>query len=125
MKILVTGAKGFIGKNLIAELKTTTNHEIFEYDQDTEYSLLQRYCQEANFVFHLAGVNRPKEQAEFMSGNFGFTSELLELLKQYQNNCPVMISSSIQAALDNPYGQSKKAGEELLFSYSEETGANV
>ena len=125
MKILVTGAKGFIGKNLIAELKTTTNHEIFEYDQDTEYSLLQRYCQEANFVFHLAGVNRPKEQAEFMSGNFGFTSELLELLKQYQNNCPVMISSSIQAALDNPYGQSKKAGEELLFSYSEETGATV
>ena len=125
MKILVTGAKGFIGKNLIAELKTTTNHEIFEYDQDTEYSLLQRYCQEANFVFHLAGVNRPKEQAEFMSGNFGFTSELLELLKQYQNNCPVMISSSIQAALDNPYGQSKKAGEELLFSYSEETGAKV
>ena len=125
MKILVTGAKGFIGKNLIAELKTTTNHEIFEYDQDTEYSLLKRYCQEANFVFHLAGVNRPKEQAEFMSGNFGFTSELLELLKQYQNNCPVMISSSIQAALDNPYGQSKKAGEELLFSYSEETGANV
>lgn len=125
MKILVTGAKGFIGKNLIAELKTQTNHEIFEYDQETEYSLLQQYCQEANFVFHLAGVNRPKEQAEFMSGNFGFTSELLDLLKQYQNNCPVMISSSIQAALDNPYGQSKKAGEELLFSYSEETGANV
>lgn len=125
MKILVTGAKGFIGKNLIAELKTTTNHEIFEYDQDTEYSLLQWYCQEANFVFHLAGVNRPKEQAEFMLGNFGFTSELLDLLKQYQNNCPVMISSSIQAALDNPYGQSKKAGEDLLFSYSEETGANV
>ena len=125
MKILVTGAKGFIGKNLIAELKTQTNHEIFEYDQETEYSLLQQYCQDANFVFHLAGVNRPKEQAEFMSGNFGFTSELLDLLKQYQNNCPVMISSSIQAALDNPYGQSKKAGEELLFSYSEETGANV
>ena len=125
MKILVTGAKGFIGKNLIAELKTQTNHEIFEYDQDTEYSLLQQYCQDANFVFHLAGVNRPKEQAEFMSGNFGFTSELLDLLKQYQNNCPVMISSSIQAALDNPYGQSKKAGEELLFCYSEETGAKV
>ena len=125
MKILVTGAKGFIGKNLIAELKTTTNHEIFEYDQDTEYSLLQRYCQEANFVFHLAGVNRPKEQSEFMAGNFGFTSELLDLLKQYQNNCPVMISSSIQAALDNPDGQSKKAGDELLFSYSEETGATV
>lgn len=125
MKILVTGAKGFIGKNLIAELKTTTNHEIFEYDQDTDYSLLQQYCQDANFVFHLAGVNRPKEQSEFMSGNFGFTSKLLNLLKQYQNNCPVMISSSIQAALDNPYGQSKKAGEELLFSYSEETGANV
>lgn len=125
MKILVTGAKGFIGKNLIAELKTTTNHEIFEYDQDTEDSLLQQYCQDANFVFHLAGVNRPKEQAEFMSGNFGFTSELLDLLKQHQNNCPVMISSSVQAALDNPYGQSKKAGEELLFSYSEETGANI
>lgn len=125
MKILVTGAKGFIGKNLIAELKTQTDHEIFEYDQDTEYSLLQQYCQDSNFVYHLAGVNRPKEQAEFMAGNFGFTSELLDLLKHYQNNCPVMISSSIQAALDNPYGQSKKAGEELLFSYREETGAKV
>ena len=125
MKILVTGAKGFIGKNLIAELKNRKYDDIFEFDRDTEPSLLDDYCKESDFVFHLAGVNRPKEQTEFMEGNFGFTSELLESLKKYNNTCPVMISSSIQAELNNPYGESKKAGEDLLFNYSEETGAKV
>jgi UDP-2-acetamido-2,6-beta-L-arabino-hexul-4-ose reductase len=125
MKILVTGAKGFIGKNLIAELKNQNYEDIFEYDIDTDPSLLDRYCKEADFLFHLAGVNRPKEQEEFMKGNFGFTSTLLDSLKKHNNTCPVMISSSIQAELENPYGQSKKAGEDLLFDYSKETGAKV
>ena len=125
MKILVTGAKGFIGKNLIAELRNRKYEDIFEYDRDTDSSLLDEYCKEADFVFHLAGVNRPKEQSEFMEGNFGFTSNLLDSLKKYNNTCPVMISSSIQAELDNPYGESKKAGENLLFSYGKETGAKV
>lgn len=125
MKILVTGAKGFIGKNLIAELKNRKYTEIFEYDTDTDPSLLDNHCKEADFVFHLAGVNRPKEQSEFMEGNFGFTSTLLDTLKKHNNKCPVMISSSIQAELDNPYGKSKKAGEDLVFNYSKETGAKV
>ncbi|MBP8782178.1 MAG: capsular polysaccharide biosynthesis protein CapF [Paludibacteraceae bacterium] len=124
MKILVTGAKGFIGKNLIAELKNKYK-DIFEYDVDTDPALLDKYCEEAEFVFHLAGVNRPKDQAEYMEGNYGFTSKLLDTLKKYKNTCPVMISSSIQAALDNPYGKSKKAGEDLLFEYGKETGAKV
>lgn len=125
MKILVTGAKGFIGKNLIAELRNRKYDNIFEYDRDTDHSLLDEYCKEASFVFHLAGVNRPKEKSEFMEGNFGFTSDMLDSLKKYKNTCPVMISSSIQADLDNPYGQSKKAGEDLLFDYSRETGTKV
>jgi UDP-2-acetamido-2,6-beta-L-arabino-hexul-4-ose reductase len=125
MKILVTGAKGFIGKNLVVELKNRKYTDIFEYDKETDPSLLEEYCKKADFVFHLAGVNRPKDQSEFMEGNFGFTSALLNALKKYKNNCPVMISSSIQAELDNPYGKSKKAGEELLFEYSKETGAKV
>ena len=125
MKILVTGAKGFIGKNLIAELKNRKYDDIFEYDRDTDPSLLDEYCKEADFVFHLAGVNRPKEQAEFMEGNFEFTSDLLGSLKKHKNTCPVMISSSIQAELDNPYGESKKAGEDLLFAYGKETGSKV
>lgn len=125
MKILVTGAKGFIGKNLIAELKNRKYDDIFEFDRGTDLNLLDDYCKDADFVFHLAGVNRPKEQTEFMEGNFGFTSELLTALKKHNNTCPIMISSSIQAELDNPYGESKKAGEDLLFSYNEETGANV
>lgn len=125
MKILVTGAKGFIGKNLVAELKSRKTYEIFEYDIDSDPSLLDNYCKETDFVFHLAGVNRPKDQSEFMEGNFGFTSTLLDLLKKHQNTCPIMLSSSIQAELDNPYGISKKEGEELLFSYGKETGAKV
>jgi len=136
MNILVTGAKGFVGKNLCAELKNIRDgkdksfvglkiSEIYEYDIDTNSALLDDYCQKVNFVFNLAGVNRPKQKSEFMSGNFGFTSTLLDMLKKHHNTCPVMISSSTQAVLDNPYGQSKKAGEELMFQYSKETGAKV
>ncbi len=125
MKILVTGAKGFIGKNLIAELKNRKYPDIFEYDIDTDASLLDDYCQEAEFVFHLAGVNRPKEETEFMEGNFGFTSTLLESLKRHKNACPVMLASSTQAELNNPYGKSKKAGEDLLFAYGSRVGAKA
>ncbi|MGI6431510.1 MAG: NAD-dependent epimerase/dehydratase family protein [Synergistaceae bacterium] len=125
MKILVTGAKGFIGKNLIFELRNRGYGDIYEYDIDTKEELLDEYTRECGFVFHLAGVNRPKETEEFMQGNFGFTSLLLDKLKEHQNRCPVMLSSSIQAMLDNPYGISKKAGEDLLFEYGKETGAEV
>ena len=125
MRILITGAKGFIGQNLIAELKNRNYRDILEYDLDTDHVLLGEYCKAADFVFHLAGVNRPEKQSEFMDGNFGFTSTLLESLKEHKNNCPVMLSSSIQAELDNPYGRSKKAGEDLLFRYSRETGAKT
>lgn len=136
MKILITGSKGFVGKNLVAQLKNIQSGKakcypidsdisIFEYDVDTDPLLLDTYCKEADFVFNLAGVNRPKDQAEFMEGNFGFASTLLDTLKKHNNSCPVMISSSTQAALDNPYGVSKRAGEQLLFDYSKETGAKV
>lgn len=125
MKLLVTGAKGFIGKTLVYELKNRNYNNIFEYDKETDPALLDEYCEKADFVFHLAGVNRPKDQSEFMEGNFRFTLILLETLKKYNNTCPVMISSSIQAGLDNPYGESKKAGEDLLFDYNKETGAKV
>ncbi|MCA0150375.1 capsular polysaccharide biosynthesis protein CapF [Rossellomorea vietnamensis] len=125
MKILVTGSEGFIGKNLMAELRNRKYDCIYEYCRETDSTLLDDYCKEADFVFHLAGVNRPKDQSEFMDGNYGFTSELLEMLKKHENNCPVMISSSIQAELDNPYGISKKAGEDLLLNYSNETGAKT
>ena len=125
MKILVTGAKGFVGKNLVAELKNRGYNDIFEYDKDTDASLLDKYTKECDFIFHLAGVNRPKDEKEFMEGNFGFTSKLLNLLKKYNNTSPILLTSSIQAERDNPYGRSKKAGEELLFSYSKETGAKV
>ena len=125
MNILVTGAKGFVGKNLIAQLKNEGYENIFTYDIDTPEYLLEEYCYKADFIFHLAGVNRPKNEEDFMTGNFGFTSKLLELLKEYNNTCPIMISSSIQAALDNPYGRSKKAGEDLLLAYQEETGSQV
>ena len=136
MNILVTGARGFVGQNLIAALKNIQDGKdkttgvtrelcLMPYDLDTDPKLLDEYCSKADFVFNLAGVNRPKDPAEFMSGNFGFSSTLLETLKKHHNTCPVLLSSSIQAMLDNPYGQSKKAGEELFFTYGRETGAKV
>ena len=140
MKILITGAKGFVGRNLVENLKNIKYgknrtrdlkiDEIFEYDIDTDPNLLDGFCKEADFVFNLAGVNRPKDQSEFMEGNFGFASTLLETLKKYKNNCPIMLSSSIQATLigrygESDYGKSKLAGEELFFNYSKETGAKV
>ncbi len=136
MKILITGAKGFVGKNLCAELTNIAQGkdrsfgafealEIFEYDIDTPSENLEAWCAECDFVFHLAGVNRPKDPEEFMQGNFGFTSRLLELLQMHKNSCPVVLSSSTQAALDNPYGQSKRAGEDLLRDYGERTGAKI
>ena len=125
MKILVTGAKGFVGKNLTAELKNRGYTDLFEYDVDTPPEMLESYCKEAEFVFNLAGINRPKDPSEFMNGNFKFAERLFGLLKHYGNKCPVMISSSIQAELDNPYGQSKRAGENLAFAYAAETDANV
>lgn len=136
MNILVTGAKGFVGRNLCEALKNIRDGKdhthpglqidnILEFDIDTDASLLDDYCQKANFVFNLAGVNRPKDTAEFMQGNCGFASLLLNALKQHNNHCPVMISSSIQAVLDNPYGESKRAGEQLMREYSRETGCKV
>lgn len=125
MKILITGSQGFVGKNLIAELGNRGYEDIFEYTKDTEKLLLEEYTKECEFVFHLAGVNRPKEEKEFMEGNFGFTSELLELLKKNNNKAPVLITSSIQAERDNPYGKSKKAGEDLLFEYSKDIKTEV
>lgn len=125
MKVLVTGAKGFIGKNLVLDLKNHGYHEILEFDKGADYSVLDEFCSQADFVFHLAGVNRPKESREFMEGNFGFTNDLLNLLKKHNNKAPIMLSSSIQAILDNDYGASKKAGENLLFDYAKETGAPV
>ena len=141
MNILVTGAKGFVGKNLVANLRNIAQgknrtrpnlhiEEIFEYDLDTDPALLEEYCARADFVFHLAGVNRPQNNEEFMEGNFGFSSTLLETLKQAGNQCPVVLSSSIQATLigrygKSDYGRSKLAGEELFFAYGEETGAPV
>lgn len=125
MKILVTGANGFVGKNLIAELNNRGYKDIYKFDIDTDKSLLNEYARACEFVFHLAGVNRPKDEKEFMEGNFGFTSELLELLKKYNNKAPILITSSIQAERDNPYGNSKRAGEELLFNYSKETGVKA
>lgn len=142
MKILVTGAKGFVGRNLCAQLKNIRDGKakwynlpepieaIYEYDIDSTPEELDRWCQDCTFVFNLAGVNRPQDPKEFMEGNFGFATVLLNTLKKYHNTCPVMISSSIQATLagrfgTSEYGKSKKAGEELMFQYSEETGARV
>ena len=136
MNILVTGARGFVGRNLCAQLRNIRDGkarqygdlsvgEIWEYDVDNTAEELDAWCRGADFVFNLAGVNRPQDPAEFMKGNFGFASELLGALKRHGNTCPVMISSSTQAALDNAYGESKRAGEELVFSYSRETGAKV
>ncbi len=141
MRILVTGAKGFVGKNLVENLKNIRDgknrtrpdlhiEEIYEYDIDGTPEELDGYCARADFVFNLAGVNRPKDPAEFRAGNFGFASQLLDLLKKHHNTCPVMLSSSIQATLagrfgTSEYGLSKRAGEELFFAYGEETGARV
>ena len=141
MNILVTGAKGFVGKNLCVALKNIKDGkdrtrpalhigEIFEYDLDTSPDLLDEYCKKVDFVFHLAGVNRPKEQNEFMSGNYGFSAVLLYTLKKVHNACPVMLSSSVQATLigrygESDYGKSKLAGENLFFDYAAETGAKV
>ena len=140
MKILVTGARGFVGRNLCAQLKNirdgkarnygVTVTEVYEYDLDSTPEELDRWCAEADFVFNLAGVNRPKDIAEFMEGNFGFASTLLDTLKAHGNTCPVMLSSSQQASLagrfgNSEYGRSKKAGEELFLRYGEDTGAKV
>lgn len=125
MKILVTGAKGFVGKNLTLELKNRGYDELFLYDIDSNEDELQKYTRECDFVFHLAGVNRPKDEKEFMEGNFGFTSTLLDNLKKNNNKAPILISSSIQASLSNPYGESKKAGEDLIFSYGKENNVSV
>lgn len=140
MKILVTGAHGFVGKNLCAQLNNIkdgkarnyaiTVSEVMEYDLDTDPVLLDGFCAQADFVFNLAGVNRPKDQSEFLQGNFGFASTLLDTLKKHGNTCPVMLSSSIQATLigrygASDYGKSKLAGEELFFDYARETGAKV
>lgn len=141
MKILVTGAKGFVGKNLCAQLNNIKEgkakcygdlvvDEVFEYDIDSTSEQLEYYCQQADFVFNLAGVNRPRNQEEFMKGNFGFASILLDTLKKYENKATVMLSSSAQASLtgrfgNSEYGRSKKAGEELFWEYSKETGAKV
>ncbi|MBR5853792.1 MAG: NAD-dependent epimerase/dehydratase family protein [Alistipes sp.] len=141
MNILVTGAKGFVGKNLCALLRTIADGknrtygniaitEIFEYDIDSKPEELEEYCQKADFVFNLAGVNRPQTTEEFMQGNFGFASTLLDTLKRHNNTCPVMLSSSIQATLigrygEGEYGKSKRAGEELFFDYGRETGVKV
>jgi UDP-2-acetamido-2,6-beta-L-arabino-hexul-4-ose reductase len=125
MKILVTGAKGFVGKNLIAELRNRKYEDIFEVDINTNIELLDKYTRECEFVFHLAGVNRPKDEKEFMEGNYEFTTVLLNKLKKYGNKAPVISTSSMQAEFDNPYGKSKKAGEEVLFLYKEETGSKA
>lgn len=142
MKILVTGAKGFVGKNLCSQLKNIKDAKakwynlpepidaVYEYDIDSSLDDLDAWCRDCDFVFNLAGVNRPQDPKEFMEGNFGFATVLLDTLKKYNNNCPVMISSSIQATLagrfgTSEYGKSKKAGEELMFKYGEETGAKV
>lgn len=125
MKVLVTGAKGFIGKNLVSELERREDVTVLPFDIDTPMELLEEYCRECDFVYNLAGVNRPEHVEEFMEGNFGFATTLVETLKKQRNNCPVMNSSSIQAALENPYGRSKKAGEDMMFAYGRETGAPV
>lgn len=130
MKILVTGANGFVAKNLLATVRHLPNMEIWSYEKESTQKELEKYCKEADFVFHLAGVNRPKDPEEFMRGNFGFTSILLDTLKRYENKCPVILSSSVQAALTgrfvgSKYGESKLAGENLLIKYGQETGAKV
>ena len=125
MKVLITGANGFVGKNLQSHLSLNDDVEVLCYDKDSTLEELNEYTKECDFVFHLAGVNRPKDNSEFMEGNFGFTNTLLDKLRENNNKCPIMISSSIQAELDNDYGKSKKAGEDLIFNYGKENNVNV
>ena len=125
MKVLITGANGLVGKNLRSELTLHEDVEVFCYDMDSTPEDLDKYTKECDFVFHLAGVNRPQDPKEFMEGNFGFTSTLLDKLKEHKNKAPIMISSSIQAELDNDYGKSKKAGEDLLFKYGKDNKVKV
>ena len=125
MKILITGASGFIGKNLVAELRNRAYTDLYLYDMNSTLEDLDQYCQDAEFIYHLAGVNRPEKQEEFMLGNFGFTSKLLETLQKHNNHASIMLSSSIQAILDNPYGKSKKAGEDLLFEFGKNNSSKI
>jgi UDP-2-acetamido-2,6-beta-L-arabino-hexul-4-ose reductase len=125
MKILITGANGFVGKNLVAELRNQGFNDLLEYDIDSDPVLLDKYARKCQFVFHLAGVNRPENQEDFMTGNFGFSSQLLNALKKHENKSPILITSSTQATLDNPYGKSKKAGEDLIFQYGKENNVKV
>lgn len=125
MKILVTGSKGFVGKNLVARLDYHQDLEIYEYDLDTKPERLDEYCKDCDFIFNLAGVNRPQNSDEFMEGNCSFVAKLLDVLKKHHNNCPIMLASSIQAELDNDYGKSKKTGEDFLLNYGAETGAPI
>lgn len=125
VNVLITGAKGFVGKNLVAELINYGCENIYEVDRETELEELNEFTQKCDFVFHLAGVNRPLNDAEFMEGNYEFTDKLLKLLEEHQNKAPILLTSSIQAELDNPYGKSKRAGEDILFSYSEKNKVPV
>jgi len=125
LKILITGSQGFIGKNLVTELKNRGYNDLLEFDKNTDKSLLEQYTKNCEFVFHLAGINRPLEESEFMEGNFGFTSELLALLQKHNNKSTILITSSTQAENDNPYGLSKRAGEKLVYKYSRDTGAKT
>lgn len=125
MKVLVTGAKGFIGQNLTAELKRREAVEVLPFDVESPMELLEQYCTQCDFVYNLAGVNRPQRDEEFMEGNFGFANTLVEALKKAGNTCPIMNASSTQAALENLYGKSKKAGEDMLFAYGKEVGAEI
>ena len=125
IKVLITGAKGFVGKNLTATLEYAEDIEFFAYDIDSEKELLEKYTKECDFVVHLAGINRPQNTDEFMTGNFGFTGELLGMLEKAGNKCPILITSSTQAALDNLYGKSKLAAEDVIFEYGDRTGARV
>ena len=125
MKVLVTGAKGFVGRNLVEHLKTCENIEPLEYDVDTSEVLLDCFCKDCDVVVNLAGINRTLNSEDFITGNLGVISQVIELLKKHNNNCPIVYSSSIQASLDNDYGKSKKMGEDYLFAYAKETGNNV
>ncbi len=134
MKVLITGSSGFIGKNLITRLKSiaagknkelSSELELFLYDKDSATDLLDKYAKDCHFIYHLAGVNRPQQDEEFMEGNFAFTATLIEKLKQYKNNSPILLTSSIQAVLENKYGKSKQASEKLLFDYADNVGAKT